>query len=77
MLDTIKQAIVDLPDIPFEEYYQQYVQECSSRVVEHNVQRSSLEFRNIEDIPSAIKGLNTLTSEFTRMQGTFPTFNSS
>jgi len=67
MLATIKQAIEELPSTDFGEFYQTYIEKSQDSIIDHDVNRTSKLFTNIEDLTSAVQGLNILTEELKRL----------
>ena len=67
MLQEIKQYIAELPDEPFEDYYQRYVKESQDRAIRKDLKVASQSLTQLEDTVEIIKGLNKLTEELGRI----------
>lgn len=67
MLQEIKRYIEELPDEPFEDYYQRYVKASQDRIIRKDLKVASQSFTQLEDTAEVIKGLNKLTEELKRI----------
>ena len=68
MLNSIKEEITSVVDAqPFEEYFQDYVKSVQDNIILHDITSASHNFKDIEDIPAALKGLNQLSLSLTDM----------
>lgn len=63
MLDNIKQSIIDLPDKPFKDFYQEYISDLEDDIIAYDIEKANSRFRSIEDITDIVKGINQLTEE--------------
>lgn len=60
MLNSISDAISNLPNKSFEVYYQDYIKQVQDNIISKNLNQASANFKDIEDVPVAINGLNKL-----------------
>lgn len=67
MLETIKQAVEELPNETFGEYYQKYVMQSQDSIIQHDVSFAGHQYHSLEDIPQLMQGLNTLSEELKRL----------
>jgi len=67
MLQEIKQYIAELPDEPFEDYYQRYIKESQDKAIRRDLKVASQSLTQLEDTVDIIKGLNKLTEELGRI----------
>ena len=63
MLDQVKKSISELPNITFEEYFQNYVLSLEDSILYSSVLQISRENKTLDDIPYIIEGINSLTKE--------------
>ena len=63
MLRTVREAIINLPDKSFGEFYQDYVKVVQDSIIKRNIDTVSKQVTSFSDTTEVIKGLNTLTEE--------------
>lgn len=63
MLEVVKEAIANVSDQKFEDFYQDYVVASEKLIINHDVSVASREYTGIEDTCKLIQGLNKLTEE--------------
>ena len=63
MLSDIKEAIANLPDESFGEFYQEYVKRAQNSIISHNVNSAYKQYTTLEDTTAIIAGLNKITEE--------------
>lgn len=63
MLETVKEAIADLPDETFSEFYQKYIADLEDAIIAYDISKASSTLQSIEDVPDIIKIINKLTEE--------------
>lgn len=63
MLNSIREAINNLPDTPFSELYQRYVASVQDSIIQHDVDLAEKDYTSLEDACQLIKGVNTIAKE--------------
>ena len=67
MLKTIKQAIDDLPEQTFSEFYQSYVSDVQDQIIQHDIGLASTCYKSLEDTRDLIKGINEIAEELKKI----------
>ena len=67
MLQTIREAIDNLPDKSFSEFYQDYVISSQDAIINYDVSIAEKHYTSLEDTTKLLKGLNTLTEELKKL----------
>lgn len=67
MLQTIREAIENLPDKSFGQFYQEYVKKAQDKIIRKDISFASTQLTSLEDTTDIVKGLNTLTEELERI----------
>ncbi len=60
MLDTIKEELNNLDDVPFKDFYQDYIVGIQQNIMTNDMRKANYTFNSIDDVSYIIKGLNKL-----------------
>ena len=63
MFEVIKNYIDNIPDIPFDEFYQTYIMGVQDRIIDSKVRSAELSLHTIESTCDIINGINMLAEE--------------
>ena len=67
MLQTVRNCIENLPEEPFADFYQDYVQRTQDRILARTIAVDSMRFTSLEDMNTVLESLNTMTEELKRL----------
>lgn len=63
MLNSIREAIKELPELEFSEFYQEYVRTMQDKIIDHDIQLARHDYTSLEDAIQIMSGLNDITEE--------------